>query len=61
VGETSVVAVDASDELDTVLFGERWLGMPDLSGESLGGIRGGGSCQPVNHEVRIRQFVRELD
>lgn len=56
MGEASVVIVDASDELDAVLFSERWLGILDLSGESLGGIRGGGSCQPVNHEVRIHQF-----
>jgi hypothetical protein len=61
VGEASVVDVDASDELDAVLLNERWLGMLDLSGESLGGIRGGGSCQPVNHEERIRQFVRTLN
>ena len=54
VGEARVVTVDASDELDAVLLSARWLGMLDLSGERLGGIRGGGSCQPVNHEVQIR-------
>jgi len=53
VGEARVVAVDASDELDAVLLSARWFGMLDLSGESLGGIRGGGSCQPVNYEVQI--------
>lgn len=47
MGEGSNVAVDASDELEAVRFKERWLGMLDLVGESLGGIRGGGSCQPV--------------
>src|SRR6266567_8443498 len=52
VGEARVVAVDASDELDAVLLSARWLGMLDLSGECLGGMRGGGSCQPVNHEVQ---------
>ena len=47
MGEGSVVTVDASDELDAVRFDVRWLGRLDLIGESLGGIRGGGSCQPV--------------
>ena len=47
MGEGSIVTVDAFDELDAVRFKERWLGRLDLIGDSLGGIRGGGSCQPV--------------
>jgi hypothetical protein len=47
VGEAIIVVVDASDELDAVRFNARWFGILDFIGESLGGIRGGGSCQPV--------------
>ena len=60
MGEARVVAVDASDELEAVLLSARWLGILDLSGESLGGIRGGGSCQPVNYEEQIHSFVCEM-
>jgi len=59
VGETNIVDVNASDELDAVRFDERWFGMLDLSGESLGGIRGGGSCQPVTNQAQIHQFKRQ--
>jgi hypothetical protein len=54
VGEARLVTVDASDELDAVLLRLRWLGMLDLSGESLGGMRGGGSCQPTNPLIWVR-------
>lgn len=57
MGEASVVDVDASDELDAIRFIVRWFGMLDLIGESLGGIRGGGSCQSV---TRIHEFLCEI-
>jgi hypothetical protein len=58
VGEASVVADDPSEELDAVRLDARWLGMLDLSGESRGGIRGGGSCQPIIHQAYINRYAK---